>query len=123
MKRVFVSFDFDHDRVLKTFIIGQARLADSPFVISDYSLREEVPQASWEARARARISRADVFIVMLGPLTIRARGVLKEVAIASSLNKPRFQLIGYRNGTETWAVPNAGRTYRWNWETLKRLLR
>ena len=32
-KRVFVSFDFDHDRVLKDFIIGQARLPDSPFEV------------------------------------------------------------------------------------------
>ncbi len=30
-KRVFVSFDFDNDRTLKDFIIGQARLPDSPF--------------------------------------------------------------------------------------------
>ena len=30
-KPVFVSFDFDHDRVLKDFILGQAKLQDSPF--------------------------------------------------------------------------------------------
>ena len=27
-KKVFVSFDFDNDKVLKDFIIGQSRLAD-----------------------------------------------------------------------------------------------
>ena len=28
--RVFVSFDFDNDKALKEFIIGQSRLPDSP---------------------------------------------------------------------------------------------
>jgi len=38
-KRVFVSFDFDNDKVLKDFIIGQARLPDSPFEVIDHSLK------------------------------------------------------------------------------------
>jgi hypothetical protein len=29
--KVFVSFDFDNDKKLYDFIIGQARLSDSPF--------------------------------------------------------------------------------------------
>jgi hypothetical protein len=32
-KRVFVSFDFDNDKVLKDFIVGQSRLPDSPFEV------------------------------------------------------------------------------------------
>ncbi len=121
-KRVFVSFDFDNDRTLKEFIIGQARLPDSPFEVSDGSLKEAAPEPQWVARARLAIARADVFIVMLGPRTARASGVLKEVAIANELGKPKFQIVGYRDGTERWAVPGAGRTYRWDWNTLKRLL-
>lgn len=34
-KKVFVSFDFDNDKTLKDFIIGQAKLEDSPFEVSD----------------------------------------------------------------------------------------
>jgi len=63
---VFVSYDFDHDKVLKEFVIGQARLLDSPFQVSDHSLKEAAPQRDWEAKARAAISRADKFVVMLG---------------------------------------------------------
>ena len=121
-KKVFVSFDFDNDKKLKDFIIGQAKLPDSPFEVTDFSLKEAAPQRDWEARARDRIRRADVFIAMLGPKTAKAPGVLKEVAIATALGKPKFQIIGYTNGTERWAVPNAGRTYRWSWPTLKKLL-
>jgi hypothetical protein len=121
-KKVFVSFDFDNDKALKDFIIGQAKLEDSPFEVSDHSLKEEAPQAEWQKRAHAAIKRAEVFIVMLGSKTRYAPGVLKEVKMASDLEKQRFQIIGYKDGSEDWAVPNAGKTYRWNWDNLKRLL-
>ncbi len=120
--KVFVSFDFDNDRVLRDFVIGQAKLPDSPFEVSDYSLKEAAPEKDWEAKARAAISRADVFMVMLGPKTVRAPGVLKEVIMAQDLGKRRFQVIGYTEGSESWAVPGAGRTYAWSWENLKKLL-
>ncbi|HAG09667.1 MAG TPA: hypothetical protein DCK87_08950, partial [Desulfotomaculum sp.] len=95
--RVFVSFDFDNDKVLKDFIIGQSKLSDSPFEISDWSMKEAAPQANWEAEARARINRSDMVIVMVGPKTYKAPGVLKEVKIARFLKKPIYQIIGYRN--------------------------
>jgi len=120
--RVFVSYDFDHDKVLKDFIIGQARLSDSPFEASDHPLKEAAPQRDWETKARAAISWADKFVLMLGPKTRYASGVRKEVAMAKSLGKPRFQIIGYRNGSRTWAVPDAGVTYSWSWPNLKKLL-
>jgi hypothetical protein len=120
--KIFVSFDFDNDKTLKDFIIGQAKLPDSPFEVSDYSLKEEAPEKTWEEKARAAIARSDKFIVMLGSKTTDAPGVLKEVAIAQGLDKPRFQIIGYKTGSEDWAVPGAGRTYRWDWENLKKLL-
>jgi hypothetical protein len=120
--KVFVSYDFDRDKVLKDFIIGQARLPDSPFDVSDHSLKEAAPDREWEAKARTAISRADKFIVVLGPHTRYASGVIKEVAMAKNLGKPRFQIIGYRNGSRSWAVPDGGVTYEWNWANLKRLL-
>jgi len=45
--RVFVSFDFDNDKILKDFIIGQSKLSDSPFEISDWSMKEAAAQANW----------------------------------------------------------------------------
>jgi hypothetical protein len=121
-KKVFVSFDFDNDKALKDFIIGQAALEDSPFEVADHSLKEAAPERDWLIKASAAIAKAEVFIVMLGPKTKRASGVLKEVNIANELKKVKFQLIGYKDGSEDWAVPDAGRTYRWNWENLKNLL-
>jgi len=122
-KRVFVSFDFDNDRVLKDFIIGQSKLADSPFEIIDNSLKEAAPEKDWVNKARAAISRSDIFIIMLGPKTKQASGVLKELNIAIELKKTKFQVIGYKDGSSTWAVPEGGRTYEWDWDNLKTLLK
>ncbi|MDP9418589.1 MAG: hypothetical protein M3P53_00220 [Actinomycetota bacterium] len=120
--KLFVSFDFDNDQTLRDFIIGQAKLPDSPFEVTDHSLHEAAPEKQWEAKARAAINRSDKFLVMLGPKTNKAPGVLKEVLMATELGKPRYQVIGYQDGKEAWAVPEAGRVYRWNWENLKKIL-
>src|SRR5579863_5370395 len=81
-KKVFVSFDFDNDKVLKDFIVGQAAHPDSPFEVIDTSLKEAQPMRTWEEKARAAISRSDLVIVMVGPQTFQAPGVLKEVDMA-----------------------------------------
>lgn len=119
--RVFVSFDFDNDKKLKDFIIGQSRLADSPFSIEDHSLKEAAPERNWKDKARAAIRRSDIVLVMVGPKTHKAHGVLAEVGMARDEGKPIVQVIGYRNGDYT-AVPNAGRLYRWDWANLKKIL-
>lgn len=122
-KKVFVSFDFDNDKTLKDFLIGQAKHDDSPFEVSDHSLKEAAPEKDWLDKATAAIRRADVFIVMLGPKTRTAPGVLKEIKVANELNKTKFQIIGYKDGSSDWAVPNGGRCYAWNWDNLKNLLK
>lgn len=119
--RVFVSFDFDCDRALKEFLVGQSYLPQSPFEIVDHSLKEAAPMREWESRAREGIDRCDVMIVIVGIHTHRAPGVLKEVQMARAANKPVVQLIGYRNERLT-RVPKAGRLYAWTWDNLQRLL-
>ncbi len=121
-KKIFISFDFDNDKALKDFIVGQAKNDDSPFEISDHSLKEAAPEKDWLDRAKAAIGRADVFIIMLGPKTKNASGVLKELNVANEKGKDKFQIIGYRDGSEDWAVTGGGRVYRWNWDNLKKLL-
>ncbi len=118
--RVFISFDYDNDKVLKDFIVGQSKNTDSPFEISDWSMKEETPEEYWEKEAERRISRSDVVIVMVGPKTYNAPGVLKEVRITRRLEKPIYQIIGYKDG-DYKPVPDAGRLYSWNWENLKKL--
>ena len=106
-KKVFISFDFDNDRVLKDFIIGQARHADSPFEIVDHSHKEAAPEADWSKKARAAIKRSELVLVIVGTHTHRAQGVLKEVAMAREEGIPIVQIIGYKGGNYS-TVPNAG---------------
>ena len=39
-KRVFISFDFEHDENLRNLLVGQAKDPDSPFHIADWSVKE-----------------------------------------------------------------------------------
>lgn len=39
-KRVFTSFDIDHDEGAKTMLAGQAKLADTPFDFKDASVKD-----------------------------------------------------------------------------------
>ena len=120
-KRVFVSYCYQSDKRLKDFIIGQSKNSDSPFEVADWSMKEAAPLRNWEDEAESRIKRSDLVLVMVGPETNKAPGVLKEVEMARRNNIRIVQVIGYKDGNYT-AVPNAGRLYSWNWDNLKKLL-
>ena len=47
-KRVFISFDYDHDSDIKGSLVGQAKLPDSPFEIVDMSIKEAIA-SNWKA--------------------------------------------------------------------------
>ena len=119
-KRVFASFDYDHDLDLKNAFIGQAALDDSPFDVIDMSLKEAAPAADWEAKARAAIKRSDFVVVLLGASTHSASGVKKEVKMANEEGIARFQLEP-QDKIRT-AVAGAGVKYNWTWPRLKELL-
>jgi len=120
-KRAFFSFDFDEDQTLKHHMVGQMKLPASPFEGADWSMKEAAPQRNWETGAEARIRRSDVVIVLVGPKTHKAPGVLKEVAITRRLGKPIVQIIGYKDSRPTH-VPNAGRLLRWTWDNMTSVL-
>ena len=117
----FISFDFDNDRTLRDFMVGQAKNQETPFSVTDHSLKEAEPQKNWEDKARAAIKRSEVCLVMVGPHTHRAPGVLKEIAIAREEHVRVAQIIGYKDQTYT-AVPEAGRLYSWSWDNLEKIL-
>jgi len=120
-KRAFFSFDFDEDEKLKIVMVGQIKLPASPFDAADWSMKEAAPQRDWEREAEARIQRSDVVVVLVGPKTHKAPGVLKEVAITRRLGKPIVQIIGYKDTSPT-PVSNAGRLLKWTWENMTNVL-
>jgi hypothetical protein len=119
---VFISYDYDHDDDLKVLLVGQAKHDDSPFTISDWSIKEAT--SDWKERARARIKRVDQVIVMCGKYTHTATGVNAEIEIARDEKKPYFLLAGRADGgnKKPTAALSTDKMYGWTWENLKKLI-
>lgn len=120
-KRIFVSFDFDHDHLLKEFLIGQSKLEGSPFEITDHSLEDAAPHYIWVIKTTNAIRRSEIVIVIAGTKTHRAPGVLKEMAIARREGKRVVQVAGYKS-VLCLSVAGAGFMYEWTWANLKKLV-
>lgn len=120
--RVFVSFDYDHDSVLKEFLVGQSRLSDSPFTIADWSIKVASP--NWKTEARKRIRASDTVAVVCGKHTHTAIGVSTEVSITQEEGIPYFLLKGYRDSTCTKPTTSwtSDKIYNWTWDNLKALI-
>ncbi|WP_137229814.1 TIR domain-containing protein [Streptomyces sp. BPSDS2] len=121
-KRVFVSFDYDYDKTLKDFLIGQAKNSDSPFEVHDWSIKEASPD--WKAKARARIRASDVVIVICGEHTDAAVGVAIELAITQEEGIDYFLLNGYngQTGKKPTTAKSNDKVYNWTWDNLKALV-
>lgn len=121
--RVFISFDYDHDETLKTFLVGQSKHEDSPFDLADWSIKEAIDE-KWKDKARTRIRAVDVIAVICGEHTNTATGVSAEVKIAQDEKKPYFLLNGYANKTcvKPTAAISTDKIYEWTWDNLKKLI-
>lgn len=122
-KRTFISFDYDHDLDLKNLLVGQAKNPDSPFEISDFSIKEPITK-DWKDKARTRIKGCDVVVVICGEYTDTASGVSAEVQIAQEEKVPYFLLAG--RSDKTCVKPKAAlasdKIYKWSWDNLKALI-
>jgi hypothetical protein len=122
-KRTFISFDYDHDVSLKNLLVGQARNDDSPFEITDMSIKETITE-DWKKKARTRIKGCDVVAVICGEYTDTATGVSAEVKIAQEEDVPYFLLQGYSDKSckKPTAAKSTDKMYEWTWDNLKKLI-
>lgn len=121
--RVFISFDYDHDVTLKTFLVGQSKHEDSPFELADWSIKEHI-DTNWKDKARKRIRSVDVVCVICGQNTNTATGVSAEVKIAQEEGIPYFLLWGYTDlkCVKPIAANDSDKIYKWTWSNLKSLI-
>lgn len=121
-KRTFISFDYDHDLDIKTLLVGQAKNEDSPFEITDMSIKEAI-SSNWKEKARKRIKECDVVLVLCGFNTDTATGVAAELEIAQEENIPYFLLTGRSSGIckKPMAALLSDKMYNWTWDNLKKL--
>lgn len=122
--KLFISFDFDHDEDLRNLLVGQAKNPDSPFDISDRSIKEPLT-GDWKSKFRHRLKNVDQMAVICGEYTDRATGVSAEVTIAREEGKPYFLIWGRADKTCTKpaSAEDADKIYKWSWDNLKKLIR
>ena len=121
--KVFISFDYDHDVSQKNLLVGQSRLDDSPFEISDVSIKQE--ETDWVNKARQKIRNADVVIILCGYYTDTARGVDTELRLAREVGTKYYFLRAYNDKTpyKPKSAYSFEKVYDWTWDNLKALLR
>jgi len=122
--KVFISFDFDHDEDLKNLFVGQSKHEDTPFEITDMSVKQTL-LGDWKEKVRPKIRNAEQIVVICGEYTHTATGVSAEVKIAQELAKPYFLLNGRSNKTCTkpTSAKDTDKIYNWTWENVGKLLK
>lgn len=123
-KRTFISFDYDHDVSLKNLLVGQAKNDDSPFEITDMSIKAPIVDEDWKKNARRRIKGCDVVVVICGEHTDTATGVSAELRIAQDENISYFLLGGYSDKTcyKPKVAKASDKIYKLTWDNLKKLI-
>ena len=123
VKRVFISFDYDHDEELRNALVGQAKYPNSPFSIANWSVKEHL-SGDWKQKVRDRIRRTDLVIIICGEYTDTATGVADELAISREESKPHFLLKGRpeQNCTKPRNALASDDIHDWTWENLNSLI-
>lgn len=122
-KRVFISFDYDHDEGAKIMLAGQAKLPDSPFEFTDASVKDHL-SGNWKDKVRRRMDNIDVVIVLCGEQTHTATGVAAELEIAQEASVAYFLLAAYadKSCTKPTSAKSTDKLYNWKWDNLKILI-
>ena len=122
-KRAFISFDFHHDEELRDTLVGQSKLPNLRFSISDYSIHKRL-NAIWRKKVRKRIRVSDLTIVICGEHTHDAKGVAAEVTISREEGKPYFLLKGRpkRTCTKPRMARRSDKIYKWTENNLTKLI-
>lgn len=107
-KRVFISFDYDHDEGAKIMLAGQAKLPDSPFDFTDASVKEPL-SGDWKEKVKRRMANIDVVIGLCGQYTHTARARLPR---SRSLKRSRFRTFFWRHMQTKHARSQPPRSFR-----------
>ncbi len=119
--RAFISFDFDHNEVSRRLFAGQGKTdSPTPFIVHDWSSKEDLPQDEWEELISEKISRCHLMIVLVGRSMGSANGVSKEIQFAKDGNVPYFGV--YVDGADSNSTLPSGlvrnRVISWKWPSI-----
>lgn len=120
-KKVFISFDFDHDEFLRSSLIGQCKNDGTPFDMEDWSVKIPWDYDEWKEKCLTKIKKCDLVIVMVGPFTYNCSGVKAEIQMAKTAGIPVVGIKGYRD--KSCPRPDGLEDYyQWTWENIKNLV-
>jgi hypothetical protein len=123
--RAFISFDYDHDELQKTFFAGQGKKdSPTPFTIGDWSSKAPLPDKTWEESIAIKIGACNMVIVLVGNTMASASGVAKEIAMAHAVDVPVFGVYVDGAGAST-ALParlQRNRTLPWKWDLIAAMI-
>lgn len=120
-RKIFISYDTAKDGKLKDVFVKITERPDSPFTVGGMSQPFAEPAQTWMYNTSKAIHGCEIVIILAGPTTHQAQGVLKEVEMAFDEEIPMIQVIGYKNVKVT-PIRRAGQLIPWNWETLKNMV-
>src|SRR6478609_8557031 len=84
-RRVFISFDLDHDNDLKQRLVEDATAGVAAFDPDDWSIRESAED--WHEKLRLRIANVDAVVIACGGFTDRSANVAAELELARDLQR------------------------------------
>ena len=116
---IFVSFEFEKDQDLKNNFYRQAQ-DETHHRVHNCSLNESYPDQGWKKKAKDAIASCDAVVVLIGPNTHNAPGVIVETDIARSLNKPTIQVRP--QGRPYKGLTRLGEPIPWRWDTINEKL-
>jgi len=118
-KRVFISFAIE-DKVLRDFLVGQAKNEKSPFEFVDMSVKEPW-DSSWKTKCRSRIKSCDGVLIIVTRNTKKAEGQLWEIKCAKEEGIPRRGIWG-KDDDHPVPLPSeldGLRIVNWTWINIK----
>jgi hypothetical protein len=117
-KRIFISFAIE-DKVLRDFLVGQAKNENSPFEFVDMSVKKPW-DSSWKTRCRTKIKGCDGVLIIVTKNTKKADGQLWEVNCAKDEGISRRGIWGSQeNRPATLPAELKGvRVVSWTWNNI-----
>jgi len=118
--RVFISFDFDHNKTDKDLFVGQARNSKTPFSIEDWSSKSSLPEKEWEKKINEKINKCNILIVLVGKKMDSADGVKKEIKMAKDNDVPIFGVYVDEADSKSNLPDGLPRykTIKWEWDKI-----
>ncbi|MDU0331893.1 hypothetical protein RW092_17035 [Paenibacillus sp. 3LSP] len=118
-KRIFTSFAIE-DKILRDFLVGQAKNEKSPFEFVDMSVKEPW-DSSWKTKCRTKIKGCDGVLIIVTKNTKKADGQLWEIKCAKEEGIPCRGIWGSQDNRPTTLPTELEdvRIVNWTWSNIK----